>query len=75
MADEKWLDDLKGDIIVIKETLKNMVATNDLKLIAMDEKLKGANDKIKDLEDNNKWLWRTVAGSIIGAAITFLLRK
>jgi len=30
MADEKWLDDLKEYIIIVKETLKNMVATMSL---------------------------------------------
>lgn len=39
MADEKWLDDLKEDIIIIKETLKNMVATNELKLIGLQSNL------------------------------------
>lgn len=75
MNDEKWLDDLKEDIIIIKETLKNMVTTNELKLIAVEEKLKVANNRIKDLEENNKWLWRAVATSIIGAAMAFLIKK
>lgn len=75
MADEKWLDDLKEDIIIIKETLKNMVETNDLKLIAVEEKLKVANNRIKDLEDNNRWLWRAVAGAIIGAVMALLFKK
>ena len=75
MADEKWLDDLKEDIIIIKETLKNMVETTNLKLITVEEKLKVANNRIKDLEDNNRWLWRAVAGALICAAINFLLKK
>jgi hypothetical protein len=75
MADEKWLDDLKEDIIIIKETLKNMVETNNLKLIAFEEKLKVANNRIKDLEDNNRWLWRAIAGTLITAAMAFLLKK
>lgn len=75
MADEKWMDDLKEDIIIIKETLKNMVTTNDLKLDTLEEKLKVANNRIKDLEDNNKWLWRAVVGAIIGGAIAFLFKR
>jgi len=75
MADEKWLDDLKEDIIIIKETLKNMVATNELKLIGLEEKLKVANNRIKDLEENNKWLWRAVVGAVIAGAIALLFKK
>lgn len=75
MADDKWIQDLKEDIIIIKETLKSMVATNDLKLITLEEKLKVANNRIKDLEENNKWLWRAVVGAIIGGAIALLFKK
>lgn len=72
MTDKKWLDDLKEDIIIIKETLKSMVVANELKLVAFEEKLKVANNRIKDLEDNNKWLWRAIASALIGAAVAFL---
>lgn len=75
MADEKWLDDLKEDIIIIKETLKSMVVTNELKLVAFEEKLKVANNRIKDLEDNNKWLWRAIAGTLIAAGMAVLIKK
>lgn len=75
MADEKWMDDLKEDIIIIKETLKNMVTTNDLKMITLEEKLKVANNRIKDLEDNNRWLWRSIVGAVIVGAIAFLFKR
>lgn len=74
MADEKWLDDLREDIIIIKETLKSMVVTNELKLVAFEEKLKVANNRIKDLEDNNKWLWRSIAGALIVAGMALLIK-
>lgn len=75
MADDNWIQDLKEDIIIIKETLKNMVTTNDLKLITLEEKLKVANNRIKDLEDNNSWLWRAIVGAIIVGAIALLFKK
>lgn len=75
MADEKWLDNLKEDIIIIKETLKSMVSTNELKLVALEEKLKVANNRIKDLEENNKWLWRAVASAIVSVVIALLLKR
>lgn len=75
MADEKWLDNLKEDIIIIKETLKSMVSTNELKLVALEEKLKVANNRINDLEENNKWLWRAVASSVVSVVIALLLKR
>lgn len=75
MADEKWLDDLKEDIIIIKETLKNMVEMNNLKLITFEEKLKVANNRIKDLEDNQKWLTRAIIGQVIAAVMAFFILK
>lgn len=75
MADEKWLDNLKEDIIIIKETLKRMVSTNELKLVALDEKLKVANNRIKDLEENNKWLWRAVVSAIVSGVIAIILKQ
>lgn len=75
MADEKWLDDLKEDIIIIKETLKNMVETNDLKLVTFEEKIKVANNRIKDLEENNKWLWRSIVGAVIAGIVTLLFKN
>lgn len=75
MADEKWLDDLKEDIIIIKETLKNIVETNNLKLVTFEEKIKVANNRIKDLEENNKWLWRAVVGAVISGIMAFLFKN
>ncbi|MBB6675970.1 hemolysin XhlA family protein [Cohnella lubricantis] len=38
------------------------------------EKMKVANARIKDIEDNQRWLWRTVAGAIILAAVAFIIK-
>lgn len=38
------------------------------------EKVKVANARIKDIEDNQRWLWRTVSGAIILAAIAFVIK-
>ena len=38
------------------------------------EKLAVANHRISDLEDNNKWLWRTTFGAIITSAIAILFK-
>jgi hypothetical protein len=76
MADEKEIiQEVRENLVEIKTTLKNMVETTDLKLKNVEDKLKVANNRIKDLEDNNKWLWRAIAGAIIGGVVALLLKK
>lgn len=41
----------------------------DEKFAVRDKRLDNENDRIKKLEDNQTWLWRTVVGSIITGAI------
>lgn len=65
--------EIKEKLAKIEGMLESMAQTNDLKLLALDDKIKVANNRIKDLEDNNKWLWRAIAGALISAAIAFLI--
>lgn len=65
--------EIKEKLAKIEGMLESMAQTNDLKLLALDDKIKVANNRIKDLEDNNKWLWRAVAGALISAVIAFLV--
>lgn len=65
--------EIKEKLAKIEGMLESMAQTNDLKLLALDDKIKVANNRIKDLEDNNKWLWRAVAGALISAVISFLV--
>ena len=79
MADEKELMmEVRERLIKIETIVENISKTNDQKLLAveekMEEKIKVANNRIKDLEDNNKWLWRAFAGSLITAVIAFLFK-
>lgn len=75
------------DIVFVKTTLDNMAKNNDSRLEAMEknnavqlsnleqkfeDKIKVANHRIEDLEDQNKWLWRTIGGSIIGVIISVI---
>ena len=84
MDEKELLIDIRGKIVGleermvgIEEKIKNANKTNDLKLESikenLEEKIKVANNRLKDLEDSNKWLWRAVAGGLITAAITFLI--
>ena len=73
MSESDAIQEVRESLIEIKGLLKNMNDTNELKLKNFDEKLKVANNRISDLEDANKWLWRAVAGALISAVIAFLI--
>ena len=42
--------------------------------IQHDQLLKNHNERIKKIEDNNKWLWRTVIGTLITGAMAILFK-
>ena len=75
MADEKGtLQEVRERLIKIEMLLENISRTNDLKLETIEEKIKVANDRIADLEDTIKWLWRAVGVTLIGAAMALLIK-
>lgn len=75
MADEKELiPEIRERLVKIEIMLENITNTNNLKLETVEEKIKVANNRIKDLEDNNKWLWRAVAGALISAVVAFFIK-
>lgn len=71
---EDALQDLREKLIRIEGLLENMASTNDLKLNALDEKVKVANNRIADLENTITWLWRAIAGALISTVIAFLIK-
>lgn len=68
------LHEIKEDLASIKTTLDSIMPTVDLKLSLYEEKLKVANNRIKDLEDTNKWMWRAIAGAIIGCIVAMYFK-
>lgn len=76
MADDKELiTEIRERLVKIEIMLENITNTNNLKLETIEEKIKTLNNRVKDLEENNKWLWRAIAGALISGAIAFLLKK
>ena len=67
------IQEVRESLIEIKGILKNLSDTNDLKLENFEEKLKVANKRIADLENNNTWLWRAFVGAIISSAMSLLI--
>lgn len=74
MADIDAIQEIRENIIEIKLNIENFISNNDLKMKLLEEKIKVANKRIEDLENTNKWMWRTIAGTLIGAAITFYIK-
>ena len=54
----KTLASIDGKIDIIKERLTSADEISDLKM-------KPLNERVSNLEDNQKWLWRTTTGAII----------
>lgn len=49
----------------LREKLDNAVKTNDVQ----DEKIVTLDKNIIKIEDNQKWIWRTLAGAIVVIAL------
>lgn len=76
-------DNLKSDVETLKRELDNskeLLTKIDKKLDVISEKfqnskeieelkLKPLEKRVGDIEDNNKWIWRTVTGAILGIII------
>lgn len=76
-------DNLKSDVETLKRELDNskeLLTKIDKKLDVISEKfsnsreieelkLKPLEKRVGDIEDNNKWIWRTVTGTILAIII------
>ena len=74
LAEDKALQEIRENIVLIRSTLENMVETTELKMQIYEEKIKVANNRISDLENSNTWLWRAIAGALISSVIAFLIK-
>lgn len=71
---ENALQEIKRDLERVKTLLENLPETIDLKLRVYDEKIAVANHRIEDLEEQNRWLWRAIVGTVISCAIAVYFR-
>jgi chromosome segregation ATPase len=64
----------------IESTLKNIetkLADYEeikTKVAVLEEKMEERNKKIESMEENQRWLWRTVAGTVFGAVIVLIFK-
>ena len=69
MNEAEVIQEIRENIIEMKGMLENISMKSDLKMETFEEKLKVANNRISDLENNQKWF----VCAIIGAVITMLV--
>ena len=69
MNEADVIQEIRENIIEMKGMLENISMRSDLKMETFEEKLKVANNRISDLENNQKWF----VCAIIGAVITMLV--
>ena len=69
MNEADVIQEIRENIIEMKGMLENISMKSDLKMETFEEKLKVANNRISDLENNQKWF----VCAIIGAVITMLV--
>jgi hypothetical protein len=57
------------------EKLQELLADIRERLVRVETKIdNGLTERLVKVEDNQKWLWRTVTGAIIVAVITFIIK-
>lgn len=75
MDERDTIQEIRERLVKIEMLLENIPKSVTLQLENLEEKIKVANNRIKDLEENNKWLWRAVVGAVIAGAIALLFEK
>jgi type IV secretory pathway component VirB8 len=71
------VDDVQTEILQrltrVETKLDMQLNAKDLATEALD-KAKNAQHRLKSLEDNQRWLWRTIIGSFLLAAAAFIIK-
>lgn len=58
----------------ILERIENIDKNHELKDKLIEEKINPIKEKVEKVEDNNKWLWRTVGATIIGLVLNYFVK-
>lgn len=56
------------------KSLNQKVETQHDDLLKDEQKIKNHEERLKKIEDNNKWLWRLVIGTLITGAMAILFK-
>ena len=82
MDNNKFQIEVLERLTAIETTLKQIdykaiadkVNESDKKVIELEAKVQNNTEKISKIEDNGKWLWRTVGASIIIALLGLIFK-
>lgn len=82
MNDKQFQIKVLERLTAIETTLKQIdyksisekINEEDKKIVLLEDKTKDNEKRIDKIEDNGRWLWRTVAGSIILALLGLILK-
>lgn len=69
----KSIGDIQVGIAEIKVILTERLEKENLKNTILENDIKSQNERVKKLEDNQQWLWRTVTASIIGIVVSAIV--
>ena len=72
--DRETIIDIKERLVRIETMLEQQLKTDTLERQVIEEKIKVANNRIGDLESNQKWLVVTVVGAIIVAILKTIIK-
>lgn len=54
------------------EKLDRAIRANEMAALAL-QSAEHAHERLNKIEDNQKWLWRTIAGAILVAVASFII--
>lgn len=82
MDNNKFQIEVLQRLTAIETTLKQLdykamvetLSQLEKKIIKVEEKASENDERILKIEDNGKWLWRTVAGSIVLAILALIFK-
>ena len=72
--DRETIIDIKERLVRIETMLEQQLKTDTLERQVIEEKIKVANNRISDLESNQRWLVVTIIGVVIAAVLKMVIK-
>lgn len=72
--DRETIIDIKERLVRIETLLEQQLKTDTLERQVLEEKIKVANNRISDLENNQRWIVITIIGAIIAAVLKLIIK-
>jgi anti-sigma-K factor RskA len=81
LTEAEIINDIRERLVAIETKLDTLTCSPEKhsliesRVIEIEVCNKSTSHRIKALEDNNTWLWRTLFGAIIAAAVAFVFKR